>query len=182
MARNQRTPERLKDASAHVAYEIGMLVKTCKEIEKCPPTDPEKRTYHNALLESFTIHTRNLYDFLYEYGRSDDIVAIDYSDQVTAWRDPKPDSLVCIKNEISKRLAHLTYRRTEIGPEAKSWPVGRIANDLKEVLQRFLDHVDEEKLHPDLKAWKSNILDIRITRGTSGITSSEYKWESDFIF
>jgi hypothetical protein len=49
-------------------------------------------------------------------------------------------------DSADKEVAHLTYVRLALKPEAKPWPVIRIAGEINGVLDVFLANVPKEKL------------------------------------
>jgi hypothetical protein len=70
MASKQELTEYLTD---HLAYERDMLAFTFSEIQK-----PHPQEHWNALIESFGVHARNLYDFLRSDSGSRNVHANDY--------------------------------------------------------------------------------------------------------
>ena len=82
----------------------------------------------NALLESFLIHLRNLYDFYYKKKdkRSDDLVAgCFFREWDISSAIPNSVLLKEIKQRINKHLSHLTWERVK-NPEPK-WDVKQVA-------------------------------------------------------
>jgi hypothetical protein len=97
---------------------------------------------NNALLESFTIHTRVLLDFLYaEKLQTDDVVAEDFFSEPSLWlsvRPVKSDCLASVHKRVGKEIAHLTYARLDVTPEAKPWLYAPIANEVNAAFSVFL--------------------------------------------
>jgi hypothetical protein len=112
----------------------------------------------DALLESWTIHLRNVLQFLRSEGaRPSDIVAEDY---IADWchvlfdnpgrraaremglvKDPDEQRLVW---RVNKEIVHLTYDRLDISLDNRLWPVGAVSQHLGRDLQVFVDHVVPE--------------------------------------
>lgn len=104
--------------AGHIAYEVEMLVLTCRELlarglnelsDTEAPTDAD-RLLNNLLVESFLIHARSLDDFL-SYGeperRPGDVLAVDYN---AAWV-PGEVLPARVRDVINRRVAHLTIDR-----------------------------------------------------------------------
>jgi len=150
--RKKRTDTELKKASGHLYYEIEMFIGCAQELAKGAHNN---RTVANALLESFTIHARAILDFLYasESAREDDVIAEDFFDEPCVWHSVRPEKttlLDSIHKRVGKEIAHLTYTRQEVTPEAKKWHYLRIYHDVAKVLQPFLEKVPQSKLDPSL--------------------------------
>jgi len=105
---------------------------------------------HNALVESFAIHARNLIDFLWlDSSNEDDVVGEDFFDDPTKWfnvRPAMPELLRKAKRRAHKQVAHLTYTRILIPDEDKHWSYVEIANTLQELLQLFVKHAPPESV------------------------------------
>ena len=111
-------PDDLWGLAGHVAYEVEMLVLTCRELlarglnelsDTEVPTDAD-RLLNNLLVESFLIHARSLDDFL-SYSESErrpgDVLAVDYN---AAWV-PGEVLPASVRGVINRRVAHLTIDR-----------------------------------------------------------------------
>jgi len=49
-------------------------------------------------------------------------------------------------------MAHLTYARLDVMPEAKPWPFVELTNEISGVLHVFLQNVDRNKLGDEWRA------------------------------
>jgi hypothetical protein len=102
------SPEELRDfAQEHVGYAVDMMVNSAEALRR--PTGAW--VVDNALVESFTIHARELDDFLRNRrGRDgDDVTAEDY---LKTWAPRR----VLSKEErdiVNKLVAHLTEQRLD---------------------------------------------------------------------
>ena len=78
----------------------------------------------NAFLESFTIHVRALLQVFYPANPLiDDVLAQDFFDEPRIWVDAlgeMPEVLAIVKPRVGKEIAHLTYARLAVTPEAKA--------------------------------------------------------------
>jgi hypothetical protein len=153
--RGPRNAAELRQASDHLYYEIWMLMSLARimltgEYEKAPIS--------NALLESFTIHTRALLDFFYSVNPwEDDVIAEDFFRDPIEWLDLRPEmtnELMKVNRRVGKEVAHLTYARQNITPEEKQWYFMQIANDMSIVILEFLKHLPRDLLGP---RWNAGI-------------------------
>jgi hypothetical protein len=148
MARKKRSQETLRNVSNHLLYEIWMLESLAQAMASGVFG---QGVLNNAVLESFTLHTRILLDFLYakEAPRSDDVIAEDFFQDPEQWKSVRPEkseTLNMIHTRVGKEVAHLTYARLKVTPEAKQWPFLQIANELRAVFNKFLEIVPKELL------------------------------------
>jgi hypothetical protein len=122
MTRPHRNEEDLKAALKHLCYEIDMLQGTMERLET---GSTEDRILHNALVESFTVHARNLMHFLYPIGEKDsDVLAADFFDDAGYWlknRPEEPKEFGKSRGRVNKEIAHLTYDRLSVTPQHKIW-------------------------------------------------------------
>lgn len=139
---NQRYSREVLDASLeHLRYEWDMLRKTYYELSApCAHQEPVKY----ALLESFLIHARCIYDFFYKSHdnnkRHDDVLAIDYlaEDVVQDRLRPKPPGEItdCLER-INKEVAHVTASRVDRESLGKDWNVESLFVFLDGLMQDF---------------------------------------------
>jgi len=148
MAREKRTSEQLQAASDPLHYELWMFQKTAEALATgiCG-----EGVLHNALLESFVIHARNLLDFLYPKKNlwPDDVIAGDFFDDPKSWiseRPSKSEKIASLHNRAGKEVAHLTYARLDVTPETKPWQFVEIANEVVSVFDKFLAIVPLDRL------------------------------------
>lgn len=119
-ARQKRTDRELLRASLAVQYEVatmGSHLKMLLESNTWFDNPPEERAVSNALSSNLLLAARSLLAFLYSHNvRPDDIIAEDFFDDAAIWHDARPDlpdgaREGRLSNDISKRLAHLTWAR-----------------------------------------------------------------------
>ncbi|MGD0785047.1 MAG: hypothetical protein ABR969_04465 [Sedimentisphaerales bacterium] len=137
-----RTVEELKGALERLEYEVWMLWSLANILA----TDNQgKGVIHNALLESFLIHTRILIEFLYkDEPYKDNVRASQYFTPDSPWesiRPPKTELLEKTEKDAHKQLAHLTYTRLQ---GKMQWPYIKIVNDIKAVLQVFRENLPDD--------------------------------------
>ena len=147
MNRKQRTEEELQKASEHLFYEIWMFTSLARGMASGVFNEG---IINNALLESFTVHARVLLDFLFaENPRPDDVIAEDYFSSPDEWlkrKANKSENLQNIHVRVGKEVAHLTYFRQTVAPEAKAWNFIEIANEINSAFNDFLRLVPKNLL------------------------------------
>jgi len=158
MPRPIRSTRELCKASEHVAYEIEMLYGALNDLEalyraRYSGADASLST-HDALIESWTIHVRNLMHFLRAAKpQPDDIVARDFFTGAE-WhkllpRRPRDDAEKQIDRRINKEIVHLTYARTKVTPEKKQWQLSAITAKVGNDLQIFISNVQMNRVEPN---------------------------------
>ncbi len=147
MARKQRTPDELRKVSNHLHYEIWMFSMMAQSLAL---GIAGASAMNNALLESFTIHARALFLFFYAEGpREDDVIAEDFFPHPEDWPKIRPaesPELKIAHERVGKQVAHLTYARLDVTPEAKPWPFIKINNELAALVKQFRETVPKDFL------------------------------------
>lgn len=140
------TKESLKKATEHLLYEIEMFYQTLALL-----TQPRNQIEVNILLDSFTLHLRNLFYFFYPIQKSrknpkikfknDDMFAFDYIDKPGYFRrnKTKKKDLRFILRKVDKQVTHLTYTRNRYNLKTKSWPFIDIGKKMTKTLISFYD-------------------------------------------
>jgi len=104
----------------------------------------------NALLESFTLHARALVHFFFPSNPwGDDVLAADFFPSPDVWeriRGRMAPVLAKVSPRVGKEVAHLTYARLDVTPEAKRWPVADIATALAAIADTFRVHANPDHL------------------------------------
>jgi len=107
---------------------------------------------HNALVEAFAVHTRNVIDFLWlSSTNDDDVLAEDFFPSPDLWqrrRSPIPPVLETAKRRAHKQVAHLTYTRLLFSEQEKQWPFVEIAQQLQQAFAQFLKTAPPELVAP----------------------------------
>jgi hypothetical protein len=78
VGRKKRTPDELRRVSEHLHYEVQMLLGSAQGLDS---ETKAEGTLHNALVESFAIHLRNMLDSLWPdkpKRKSDWVIAADF--------------------------------------------------------------------------------------------------------
>jgi len=157
-------PEFLRQASIHVRYEIEQLSNSYTLLRNAEwwaainaPTYMAQ-TAHNALVESFATHVRNLDAFLHATPTGDDMWAGDWfaPGEWDSVREPLPfEALRAARRRVNKEIAHLTYARVEVGSPV--WPHQEVVEHLRSDLFRFIDSVDPSLVADGFKgaAWQA---------------------------
>ena len=153
MPRPKRTVEQLRAASEHLHHEVSMFDATGRALGS-GLFGPGAAT--NAVLESFTVHTRALLQFLFPNDpKPDDVLAEDYFENPSIWRDLRgdlPEPLGVVNRRVGKEIAHLTYARLEVTPETKGWNIPVIWAAVLRLVQAFAKNVPQDRLGPSWQA------------------------------
>ena len=116
---------------------------------------------HNARVEAFVLHLRNLVAFLFPDAYtpySDDVVAHHFLSDVdpySAWlavRPPLSNTLRDAKTRADKELAHLTSKRVPGSTKNKSWNTGPLIAEVRPLLDTFVTAADPKCLAPSVAA------------------------------
>jgi hypothetical protein len=138
----------------HLKHEIAMFFNTGVLLfeELFSTASARDETCKNALVESFAIHFRNLVLFLYNAGEEPDIISdyyfIDHRADWRRKRHKKSPLLEEAHDRASREISHLTVFRRKID---KDWPVRKLMEEIKDVLQVFVDNASDTKLHESVK-------------------------------
>jgi len=146
MAKRELTDDVLREASNHLQYEYWMLVSIANALASGASAGG---WLNNALIESFAIHYRALYDFFYSIPKGDDAYAGHYFDSEDEWeklRPPETDLLKKSKRRTAKEIAHLTYSRLDVTEETKNWLPLHIVAALQKAIKVFLENVPADRL------------------------------------
>lgn len=110
--------------------------------------------FNNSILESFGIHARCLYNFLFNIsGKQNYVLAIDFFDNPTEWSQiltNKPSLSNKINKRVSEELVHLTYTRIDVKPEEKGWKRKEILKEINTLFKEFLAKAPEARLSDEL--------------------------------
>lgn len=165
--------DELRALSEHLLYEIEMLEHNAGRIQALLQDHSavgEKERY--ALLESFLLHTRNLYEFLFLKKGKDDKNALRANDfmEDKSYAIPTPDSELerWAKYMIDRRLVHLSQHRLTIKEADAEWKVGILFNQLYQQLLEFYDWVDNEHICERLRLRKNRALHDAFQREVKG--------------
>lgn len=137
--RSQRSSEELAKAAEHLLYEYWMLMAVARGMASGMSG---QGWLTNALLESFVIHFRALLDFFYPPAgaKPDDVLSTDFFRDPSEWEQARPalpEALRQGKLRAHKEIAHLTYARQAVAPEAKAWAFMEIATEMEKLMRLF---------------------------------------------
>jgi len=149
-----RSPDALKVASYHVAYEVHMIRETAMWLDN----HRVGSMLDNTILEAFLVHVRNMIYFLWNDTRNhfEDVLAIDFFEDRAAWkvqRPAKPALLDEVNRKTNVYVTHLSYER-RVEPDHRQWLYGRIFQDIAQPIQAFIDLLPPDRLHPDLHQFR----------------------------
>jgi hypothetical protein len=146
--------DELRLLSEHLCYEVEMTYSLALWLAAFAGVD---QLVHNAVLESFTIHLRQLIDFFWPSGNrrvgdNPDALAADFFEE-GEWDRLRPERPVVLSEAVGHKVgwgvAHLTYGRAGVTPDEKEWGFVELAEALAPAVIAFVDNVDPEKLVPE---------------------------------
>lgn len=130
-----------------IKYEIDMFRFTADKLANRELLEATQ----NVFIESFTIHTRNLFYFFYTSTRSrknkDDILAEDYAIKKREFKTQRTKKrfLNYIPKRVAKQIAHLTYHRRRYNKRTKPWKIQDIRNKMDKTIAAFINSLAEEQ-------------------------------------
>jgi len=136
------TPEQLcKYSRDHLFHEIKMFYWLASII------DYMDGALHDALLESFLVHLRNLIDFFCRpRERATDVVAEDFFDNPSNWKRNPTSTLEKARERANKELSHLTTGRKEPDDPEKVWDIGALFTEIDQFVHMFIQNASSPKL------------------------------------
>ncbi len=156
---NSREEKKLEKSLEHLVYEIMMFDGTVIKL-----TSGKNNSFEtNILLESFAIHSRNLFDFFYtKKRRLDDMSAQDFITKRREFRlkRTKKRILENLTLEVNKQVAHLTYSRNNYNRINKGWAVSTIKSNMDNTIKAFINCLDpylQDKIKKFCKKYGVNI-------------------------
>jgi hypothetical protein len=139
VARGGRTDDQLAEwAVEHLIYEVDMLVFALERLTQVQPETLDA----NLALESFAVHARCLFDFLWTKPNpayDDDAFASDFSEGWNGRRDAIPAHLAEVRDRrrFGQEIFHLTYNRISGSGEEKIWLCGQMGLEIAAALGLF---------------------------------------------
>ena len=148
-----RSRDELRALSEHVLYEVEMLFQVANRL-RAHTDDTERLPWEleNACIESFALHCRVLIDFVWKdpdpQGRfPDDAFAADFL-HPGVWAEIREriqqSKLDGVAQRTGAEVAHLSYKRTQLPPEARRWQFDVIAAVVGRAFTLFLENVSPE--------------------------------------
>lgn len=145
----QTDAEHQEWADEHLRYEVNTLTLATLAIP-----DLKDRSKELAFaLESWAIHTRCLFEFLWfdrNKNHPGDAFATDFCrpGEWKAKRGQVPPTLQQIsdRRRIGREIVHLSYHRASVKAEDKAWGVGRATTEILDCLKDFADTARPERL------------------------------------
>jgi hypothetical protein len=130
-------------------------------LERLAEVQPESRDA-NLALESFAIHARCLFEFLWckpNPNYDNDAFASDFFNQWNGRRDAIPQHLAEVKdrNRFGQEVFHLTYNRISGSDEEKIWLCGQMAMEIARALKLFAELARPNSLDEDTRARLSSV-------------------------
>jgi hypothetical protein len=137
---------------------------------------------HDALLESWLVHLRNLIPF-FCHGRSDtdDVIAEDFLDNPGDWSQTESTTLKTARERANKELSHITGKRKYTGETDKDWDVVGLFREIEDIAKKFASKASEAKLHSGVRGLLSAarpdvMLLLRAMSHSTNTASSSLMW------
>jgi hypothetical protein len=147
-------------AEQHLQYEVDMLTGSANVLaflSRRKNADYVSWLVSNALLNTFSIHARNLVLFLYsrELGKDKrtDIVVQDYvsADDIAAHLLPLSQLLEKTLEKANKQVAHLAMERIAFEVAGKKWHFIDVALHLLKSIASVAPYISLQKISPRLR-------------------------------
>lgn len=135
---------KIEKGASHIVYEIMMFNGTAIKLSSGITDQFEI----NIALESFVVHSRNLFDFFYsEKKYPDDISVYDYLKRKKDFNKEKSKkrNLENLTNKANKQVAHLTYSRNNYNKINKGWLINKIVDNMNITITAFLKNLNSEE-------------------------------------
>jgi len=153
LLRPKKTTEELRAASDAFHYEIRMLNDVADVL-----SSHTSGVIHDALVESFVVHTRILIEFFYPTDKtradSDTMIASDFLSDGNQWKEDISEWMKEIRTRSHKLLAHLSYNRVLRYKDDKSWQITQIRNRMNVIFDDWLKKVPSGRIGEKLKTYK----------------------------
>jgi hypothetical protein len=139
MSRGGRTDDQLAEwATEHLIYEVDMLVFGLERLTEVQPETLDA----NLALESFAVHARCLFDFLWGKPNptyDNDAFASDFSEDWNGRRDAIPEHLAEVRDRrrFGQEIFHLTFNRISGSDSDKIWLCGQMGLEIATALTLF---------------------------------------------
>lgn len=146
--------ELIEYADIHIRYERDMLLASAGMCEaNAPSNNINGFAIHNAMLESFSIHARNLIDFFYPSQKviknDTDVTIRNYVDEEDFTKLPTISPILLeTRIKANKQVAHLTidrYYSYQI-PEEKGWDFKKISVEIVSLFNTMNPFFDRNKI------------------------------------
>lgn len=139
--KGQPTTDELAKALEHVRYEFWMLQQTADKLlaldwPTAPHASDDEKVLRNALVESFAVHSRILFEFLWHSDDKRDMTA----DCYVSSRESAPDRLdrtIDLYAVTSRRIVHLSRDRIHKYASDEGWDVKTIRDEIAAGMMRF---------------------------------------------
>jgi hypothetical protein len=138
----------------HLLYEVGMFFQLGRLLMASPflaiPAEAAV-VMHNAAVETFAVHLRNLLDFFYTQKpfKTDMIAAMFEDAGKLPAVPPKSSMLITAHLKAHKELSHLTTEREPEGSLEKDWKLHLLVMEIKQLFEKFLHTASAARVDPE---------------------------------
>jgi hypothetical protein len=142
----QTDPWLIQYSGEHLLHELKMFRWLAGHINS-----QQDAYLHDAMVESFLLHLRNLIMFFcFLESDIDDVVAADFFDNRSKWTPTEPAALKDARERANKELTHLTSRRRNKGATDKDWDVAGLFNEIDLLAKKFASDASPNKVNPNV--------------------------------
>jgi hypothetical protein len=155
----QRTAEELRNFSEHLLYELQMLFRLADRL-RAHTDDAEQLSWEveMACIESFAIHMRALEQFVWGDRKDerfpDDAFAADYF-PAGEWAELRKrvqrSAIDGLTARTGHEVAHLSYKRSAISSDERTWPFDVVAGVIGRAFRLFLENVSSDVIADDFE-------------------------------
>lgn len=155
----ERTAEELRNFSEHLLYELQMLFRLADRL-RAHTDEVEELPWEveMACIESFAIHMRALEQFVWGDPKGDrfpdDAYASDYF-PAGEWAELRGrvqrSAIDGLTARTGHEVAHLSYKRSTISSEERTWPFDVIAGVIGRAFRLFLENVSQDVVADDFE-------------------------------
>lgn len=143
-----KSDKNLKRTTEHIYYEMMMFHYTTETLRRIVDQSNVDIQLVNAVLESWSMHLRNLLTFFYTPRNKrykDDVLAVDYVSSLSTFRNnrTKVKTFSNIKKRVAKQFAHLTYHRNVYNQKTKVWQFARTYAQMHPTMVAFYETLPE---------------------------------------
>lgn len=156
----QRTTDELRAFSEHLLYEVQMLFRLADRL-RAHIDGKEQLSWEveMACIESFAIHMRALEQFVWRDREGDrfpdDAYASDYfpaGEWAELRRRVQRSAIDGLTARTGHEVAHLSYKRSALSSEERSWPFDVIAGVIGRAFRLFLENVSPDVVAGDFES------------------------------
>jgi len=166
--------ELTKYSGYHLLYELKMFFWLTGELSYV------EGYLHDAMLESWVVHLRNLINFFCRPRHRDDVIAEDFFGNPGAWSRSESKTLETARLRADKELSHITQKRKDADDKERGWNIAGLSQEVWDIATKFASQASQAKLHSDVRQLLAARPEVEIVLG--GVSHSTASVSSPFVF